>query len=70
MKEFAPTVRYQLLNERICSYRSKFFPLRVDSIWIGFIAKESKENITKVVPLCKNSGNKEVYSYIFCLACD
>ena len=38
----------QLLRERICSSRSKFFPFRVDSFLRGFSSKEAKQEVTKV----------------------
>ena len=44
----------QLLMERICFSRSKFFPSRVDLSWKGFILQESKQNVTKVISLPKN----------------
>ena len=37
--------RGQLLKERICSFRSKFFPLRVDP------TKEVKNKMAKLLPL-------------------
>ena len=30
----------QLLKERICSFWSKFFPLRADSFWKVFMSRE------------------------------
>ena len=44
----------QLLQERICSPRSKFFPSRVDPFWMCFSNQQSKQEVTKVVSLCKN----------------
>ena len=48
----------QLLNERICSFRSKFFPLKVDPFWKGFYTEGSKQEVTKVVSLCKYDRKK------------
>ena len=40
------------------------FPSRVDPIWKGYIIQESKQEVTKVVPLCKKrQENMEVYQY-------
>ena len=47
----------QLLKKRICSCRSKFFPLRVDPIWFDFYVQGSKLEETKVVSIYK-SGRK------------
>ena len=46
----------QLLKERICSYRSKFFPLKADPFFKGFVEKESKQGVTEVVSLCKSGA--------------
>ena len=45
----------QLIKERICSNRSKFFPLRVDPLLDGFILSGRKQEVIKVVPLRKAS---------------
>ena len=36
--------RGPLLKKRICSIRSKFFSLRVDSLFEGFVAKTSRKS--------------------------
>ena len=35
-------IRGQLLKKRICSFRSKFFPLRVDPILKGLLCPENQ----------------------------
>ena len=47
----------QLLKKRICSFWSKFFPLRVDPTFKGLHWPESKQEITRVVPLGKMIEN-------------
>ena len=49
-------IRGQLLKKRICSSRSKFFPLTVDPILKGL--HESKQEVTEVVPLCQKKWQK------------
>ena len=47
----------QLLKERICSHRSKFFPLRVDPIseyLRRFRSGKQPGKVTKVVSFCEN----------------
>ena len=44
-------IRGWLLKKRICSHRSKFFPLRVDPFLKNFILQRSKQEVMKVVPL-------------------
>ena len=39
-----------LIKERICSYQSKFFPLRVDPI-LGGLHPSDKQEVTKIVSL-------------------
>ena len=46
----------QILKERICSSRSKFFPLRVDSTVESYVVKGGNPAVKKVVPLCKDGG--------------
>ena len=43
----------QLLKERICSLRSKFFPLLVDHLLEGFVNQESKPEVAKLVSCIK-----------------
>ena len=43
-----PSCKGPLLKERICSYRSKFFPLTVDPILVGNWKSQ------KLFPLCRN----------------
>ena len=50
--------RNQLLKERICSYESKFSPLRVDPLWKGVVLE-----VTKVVFLVKWRENMMVCPY-------
>ena len=51
-------IRGQLLKKKICSIKSKFFTLRVDLILKGLhCVKKSKQEVTKVVSLCKNDKN-------------
>ena len=38
----------QLLKERICSSRSKFLPLRVDSIFKSYLMQRSKQEVTQL----------------------
>ena len=45
--------RGPLLNERICSSKSKFYLLRVDSMFKSFFIYESKLEVTKIVSLCQ-----------------
>ena len=45
------------INERIWSHRSKFFLLRVDSIWEESVICVSKQKLTKIVSLLKHGGN-------------
>ena len=40
--------RAQLLNERICSFRSKFFPLRVDPILKSYLIQRSKQKFMSI----------------------
>ena len=47
----------QLLKDRICSSRSKFFPLRVELISRGFVIQEHKQKVVKVVSLCEIGEN-------------
>ena len=35
-----------LIQERICSHRSKFFPLSLDPLLEGYIFKNSKQDVT------------------------
>ena len=49
----------QLLKARICSYRSKFFLVRLDSFGLilgSFIGYISKQKVAKIQPFCKNGG--------------
>ena len=46
----------RFLKEKICSYWSKFFPFRVDPIWKGLGIQESKQQVSKVNPLCKKTS--------------
>lgn len=48
--------RSQSLKIRICSPKSKFFPLRLSSFWKGFTVQGSKQKNRKVVSLCQNGG--------------
>ena len=43
--------------------QEKFFPFRVNPISEGFVIQASKEEITKVVSLCKNGRSMEVFTY-------
>ena len=58
-------IRDQLSKKRICSPRSEFFPLGVDHILKGLKYPGKQTEATKVVPLCKICGKKnmEVNSY-------
>ena len=54
----------QLLKERICSKRSKFFPLRVEArlerlYSAFFILQGSKQEVMEVVSFCKNGAKKK-----------
>ena len=52
----------ELLKKRICSHRSKFFPLRVDPILeVFFIPKSKQKSKKKLLPFIYLMG----YSYIF-----
>ena len=54
--------RDQLLRERICSWWSKFFPLRVDPIFKGLHCPEKqKGNFKSNSPLYKWQKNTEIY---------
>ena len=44
----------RFLKEGICFRRCKFFSLRVDSMLEGPLVQESEQEISAVVPLCKN----------------
>ena len=55
----------QLLKNRICSCRSKFFPLGADPILLGIVAQKSIPGNTKFVSLCKNDGKSmQIYPCI------
>ena len=43
-------IRGQLLKERICSSRSKFFSLRVYPFWLGYIVQRRKQEVQKLFP--------------------
>ena len=43
--------RAQFLKKIICFCKSKFFPLRVDQFWKGFVIWRNKQEVTKVVPI-------------------
>ena len=43
--------RGHLIMEKICSFRSKSFLYEKTSFWKGFIAFESKQEVTKVISL-------------------
>ena len=53
MDLYATQPKSLLLKIRICSFWSKFFPLRVDPILNGSLVQGSLQEITKVVPLVK-----------------
>ena len=55
----------KLLKKRICSSRSKFFPLRVDPIleWIIHPGKQSKSHKPCFFFVIKMVDYKEVYTY-------
>ena len=55
--------RGHLLKKRICSPRSKFFPLRVDPTLKGCTVQESKQEVIKVVSLCKNDRKSWKYTH-------
>ena len=44
----------QLLKEIICSSRRKFFLSTTDCLRKGFTIQESKQEVTKIMSLCKN----------------
>ena len=46
---FASFVWTQLLKERICSFRSKFFPLRADPFLKGIITQGTRLEVIKVI---------------------
>ena len=41
------------LKVRICSSRSKFFPVSVDSYFVGFVMRRRTKEVKKVCPLQK-----------------
>ena len=48
----SPLSRGHLIKEKKCCLsRSKFFPLREDSIWRGVVVKGSNQGVPKVVSL-------------------
>ena len=51
-------IRGQLLKERICSSRSKFFPLRVDPFGRASSSREANRKSQKLIPLAKKLQNK------------
>ena len=56
--------RDQLLKERICSYKSKFFPLRVNPIFLkGYVIQGSIQESQKLFPFVKKwQKNMKIYS--------
>ena len=64
------TLSYSLLNEgyhlkeRICSRRSKFFPLRIDLFLEGFRSAGKQTGRHKSCSFCKNSGKTWSYSQL------
>ena len=54
----------QLLQERICSIRSKFFHIRIASFLEGIgQVQDSKQEVTKVSPLCNKWQKLEMNLY-------
>ena len=44
----------------------ELLPLKIDPFWKGFDVQGSKQEVTKVVPLCKNGKTKKKYcNHIF-----
>ena len=57
----------QLFKERICSCRSKSFPLRIDPFFEGFTCQGKQTSSHKVVSLLKKMNKHGVYLYIIYL---
>ena len=53
--------RWQLLKERICFCRSKFFPLRVDPLLEGLHPPGKQGRVTKVVPFIKVAEKEKTH---------
>ena len=49
----------QLLKERICSYRSKFFPLQVDHFRKILLSRYTNRKSQKLFPFAKKAEKKE-----------
>ena len=53
------------LKERICSLRSKFFPLRVDPVFKVLNCPGIKQNSQKLFPFMKVAENVEMHLCLF-----